>query len=60
MSAIILDNGLVKRRICYLGVVGVDKDGGVGVPDPGCDGSCQHSVQEWFAGRLQLQLVCDT
>ena len=41
-------------------MVGVHKDGGVGLPNPGCDGSCQDSVQEWFVGCLQLQLVRDT
>ena len=57
MPAIIVDIDLAGAN---LGVVGVHKDGSVGFPNPGCDGSCQDSVQEWFVGCLQLQLVRDT
>ena len=41
----------------YLGVVGVHKDGGVGLTDPSQDGRSQHGVQEGLVDCLHLHLV---
>ena len=41
----------------YLGVVGVNKDGGVGLPHSCQDGRCQHGVQEGLVDCLHLHLV---
>ena len=46
----------IRQGLEYLGVVGVNKDGGVGVSLPSLDGRGEDGVQEGGVDSLQLRV----
>ena len=48
---------MLYALLLYLGVVGVNKDGRVGLPHSSQDRRSQHSVQEGLVDCLHLHLV---